>query len=121
MFRGFIDKMREAPNKKIRKRIIRNDDYCKDEKLAPSLAPRWTRVGYEGRLKDAVIESIEDDGYDADYGEKVDEEGAEKSGEEKSGEEAEKEEETVLLSSKDQHIDNSDDEHLEMDDGFKEP
>lgn len=115
----------------MRKRIVRDDDYCKNEKLAPLLAPRWTRTGYKGRLKDAVIESIEsqseNNGYDADTGEKMDEEkednekdeeGKDEEGVEKAGEETVEEEETVLLSSEDQHIDwSSDDEHLEMDDG----
>ena len=111
----------------MRKRIVRDDDYCKNEKSALSLAPRWTRVGYEGRLKDAVIESIEsqsdNDGYDADTGEKVDEKKKDnekdEEGAEKAGKETEEEEKTILLSSKDQHIDeSSDDEHLEMDDSF---
>jgi len=35
-----------------------------DETKAPTLAPRWTRAGYEGRLKDAVTEACSDQDED---------------------------------------------------------
>ena len=99
--------MSKAPIKRIRERVAKENDYC-NENSTPLLAPRWTRAGYEGRLKNAAIESNpDDDGYNADVGEMNAEE--------------EKEvevEETVLLTSNDQE--DSDDEHLEMDDGFEE-
>lgn len=83
------------------------------------LAPRWARAGYKGRLKDAVLNSQPDNEYDADIGENNDEEEENEKGEEKNEVLEEVVEEIVLMTSSDQHNkENSDDEYLEMDDGF---
>jgi hypothetical protein len=84
------------------------------------LAPRWTRKGYKGRLKDAVLNLHSDNEYDADIGERNEEEEKNENGEKNEVLE-EVVEETVLMTSNDQHIDeNSDDEYLEMDDNFND-
>jgi hypothetical protein len=89
---GFVDRLREAPNKKTRERIVKDNNYCKKETSAPFLAPRWTRVGYEVHLKDAVTESLDNYEYDADIGEQMDEEeGDEENDDEKGVNEKEEE------------------------------
>lgn len=84
------------------------------------LAPRWTRAGYKGRLKDAVIKSVNKE--EDENKKKEDEEDKKDGGEEEEDKEDEGEVEvSVLLTSGDQHIgENSDDENLVMDDGFGE-
>ena len=56
LFRDYIDRLRN--NRKERIRVI-GEDFS-DETKAPTLAPRWTRAGYEGRLKDAVTKVCSD-------------------------------------------------------------
>ena len=124
--RNYVDRLKaETSGKKIiRERVIKSKNYCGSERSAPLLAPRWTRAGYKGHLKNAVIEACDE--YYSDVGEQMDEkeEEEEKKDDEKKEEEEKEEdeevvEETVLQTSTDQQIDqDSDDDHLEIDDGF---
>lgn len=55
--RDYIDRLRaeETNSRKLRERIIGNN--FSNNTLAPLLAPRWTRAGYSGRLRDEVIKA----------------------------------------------------------------
>ena len=59
--RDYVDRLRaeEPNNRKIRERVMGNN-FSNNETTAPLLAPRWTCAGYEGRLKDAIIEACND-------------------------------------------------------------
>ncbi|CAB4398169.1 unnamed protein product [Rhizophagus irregularis] len=55
--RDYIDRLRaeETNSRKLRERIVGNN--FSNDTLAPLLAPRWTRAGYSGRLRDEVIKA----------------------------------------------------------------
>lgn len=99
-----------------------------NETKAPLLAPRWTRVGYSGKLKDAVIDACNEhrsdehqsDEHQPDNQHQHSMELAETDNDKHEEEEGGKEEVevTVLLTSNDRVFDqiSDDDEYLEMDD-----
>jgi len=99
-----------------------------NETKAPLLAPRWTRVGYSGKLKDAVINACQSDEHRSDEYQSEEHqpdnqhqqhsmELLETDNDKHEEEEGEKEEVevTVLLTSNDRQI-SDDDKYLEMDD-----
>lgn len=59
LLHDYIDRLRSewSNHKKTRKRVVDPDNFSENEVLAPLLAPSWTRDGYEGRLKKAVIKA----------------------------------------------------------------
>ena len=59
--RDYVNRLRaeEPNNRKICERVMGNN-FSNNETTAPLLAPRWTCAGYEGRLKDAIIEACND-------------------------------------------------------------
>ena len=94
----------------------------------PLLAPRWTRVGYSAKLKDAVINACQSDEHRSDEYQSEEHQSdnqhqqhsmelLETDNDKHEEEEGKKEEVevTVLLTSNDHQI-SDDDEYLEMDD-----
>ena len=59
MLRDYIDRLRAEwlNSRKIRQRIIEPNNFSENEVSAPLLAPSWTRAGYKGHLKEAVIKA----------------------------------------------------------------
>jgi hypothetical protein len=116
LFRDYIDRLRNS--RKTRSRVI-GEEYS-DEIKVPLLAPIWTRAGFNGRLNDAVIKACNDQDNDPGYeGEKEENGGEEENrGEEDRNKEEEEnegevvEETTVMITSEDNKISDSD---LEMD------
>ena len=93
-------------NRKGRIRVI--SERFSDETKAPTFAPRWTRAGYEGRLKDAVTEACSD--QDEDENGVEDQENDQGGGNDQGGENEEGGE------NESENVNISDDEYLEMDD-----
>lgn len=111
---------------KKRERIFERNNYSNKEQSAPSLAPGWTRTGYNGRLKEAVINACSPDNSDSDQPDLGRKSAALSSLKStysneyitEMEEEEEFVEETELLTSTSNDVpeQNSDSEHLSMDD-----
>jgi hypothetical protein len=54
-FLYYIDKNTKEGIKR-RERVYNNDEYV--EEAAPLSAPDWTKLGYDGLLKNAAIEAV---------------------------------------------------------------
>ena len=133
MLHDYIDRLRTewSNHKKTRERVIDPDNFSENEVLAPLLAPSWTRAGYEGRLKKAVIKACKLSNNQENQHQQPEQQEQPASNNELadvlsilsrtySEEEVEEEveEEEVLLTSNDNQLINqhSDDDYLEMDD-----
>jgi hypothetical protein len=57
--RDYIDRLRSERSRIIRERIILDNNYNESEQSAPFLAPNWTKSGYNGKLKDAVVQACQ--------------------------------------------------------------
>jgi hypothetical protein len=61
--RNYIDRLLAKKSKipKRRNRIFDNDNYHAKEHSAPFSAPKWTRAGYNGKLKDIITEACKEE------------------------------------------------------------
>jgi hypothetical protein len=59
--RDYIDRLRSERSRNVRERFIIDNNYSENEQSAPFLAPNWTRSGYNGKLKSAVMQACNTD------------------------------------------------------------
>ena len=59
--RNYVDELfyRQKPDRRKRKRVYDDSHFATGERTAPLNAPRWTKSGYNGSMRELITKTIQ--------------------------------------------------------------